>query len=807
MEWLPMVAMKIPRMRFQAALACGMLAVSLAAQESPAATAVPETEKEAPFTRQSIPEAGRFRRFFRPFRTERAALSPDGRHIAYSVREGEKLFVVVVDADEPEKIKTTVQVGDDDSSTPMLSAKQREKTPARINWMRWVTENRVVVETNRAFTQVVHGTSDWSTWSGAVMGFDADGGNARLLAGPDDVAENVMIVRDQRGVNSFSVARDGRAKFNRRVVMPDEPTPSAGADIIPDPFTQETRGLDTPAQDELHSVPAVQTFTIPRSLRVFDLDPNDADAVTLVATGSAREEGSHRIDLFSLDAMTGKLKQRTDNSVLNQREALLDRQGRVRLTISDTLLTSFPLTYQYRGPKGTGRDRSLERESGIAGFAVAPESYFGERAIPLGFDQDSNVLYYASNRGRDTFGIYSIDLAAKQPGKVAIENPTYDLIGAPDSGFSFGEALVFDRFDRKLAGIRYDKVMRSTAWLRPDLKGVQEHLEQRFPGRSVELLDWDQSVQRVMFRMEGPADSGAFYLLDTEKGAVVEFARRAPWIDAEETHPTLSFSYALEDGSKISGLITVPKKPLMKPIPLVVLCPRWPWERVHSEFSTEVQALAEMGLVVVQLNARGVWGFGLKHREAIKSGYDLVQVEDIASSVARLETAFQINPKRVALLGFGHGGYVALRTLQEHPDKFRCAIAIEAPVDLKAWLAEQYWTGDDVQPALTKAWLGDAERLKAAPLVRRPENIKRPILLLNYPGLDGAPRRGTYLSAKYLAQDVREHGGDAQLEDLPLDYMRGLPDARGEVFEHLEEFLNVHIYDFSVRLKDMKVVD
>ena len=67
---------------------------ALAAPEKPAnESATPTTTTTAPAAPQEqvlrAPEPGRFKTLFQPFRTDRAALSPDGKYLAYSVREGE----------------------------------------------------------------------------------------------------------------------------------------------------------------------------------------------------------------------------------------------------------------------------------------------------------------------------------------------------------------------------------------------------------------------------------------------------------------------------------------------------------------------------------------------------------------------------------------------------------------------------------------------------------------------------------------------------------------------------------------------
>jgi pimeloyl-ACP methyl ester carboxylesterase len=779
-------------------LLCSTLIFTLAQETPPPA---PAASSVAP-TEQILrpPEPGRFKQLFQPFRTTTAALSPDGKYLAYSVREGEVVSVVVIDLAHPDKIKTRVQVIDDNAATPMLALNQREKTPGRINWMRWTTPNRLVVETNHVFARTTGPDAVWKSWQGVVIGFNADGANAKLLVSPEDLQE---FADDTASDNPFSTIRGNSAGFDSRVVRPDQPTPAAGQ-------TMPTTSVLTPSLSDSSEAtlqpPANIGSRQPRTLRIFDLDPGRPNAVTLVATGAPRPTGSRSLGFYSLNTETGKLTELADDLVLNTRAALLDRQGRIRLTLPNSLLSSFPLRYEYLGSKGQNRPKPLDDTTGLSGFNVSPDNYFGERAVPLGFDENPQVLYYATNTGRDTYGIYSFDLAAKKRGSLAMENPAYDLIGPPSAGFPDSRSLVFDRFQHKLVGVRYENSLRTTAWTLPEWQGMQTEFEKMFPGRSIEITDWDETGKHFIVTTEGPADPGAFFIYDRDKNKLLEFVRRAPWIDAGHTHLTLPFSYTTKDGARVSGLATVPQQPRLKPIPMVVLCPDFPWQRVHTDFQSDVQALADMGFVVVQLNGRGAWGLGLKQRRSLTTGYDLVQIEDIVTTVTSLEKIFNVNGRRVALMGRGHGGFVALRALQTYPDKFRCAIALDSPVDLGDWLTEQKWSDDDVQPHLTRAWLGDEARLKAAPLTSHPEAITKPILMLNYPGLDGESRRTSYVAARRFAERVREGGAVVSFDSLRTDYMNGLPAARAEVFDRIEEFLNTHIYDFNVKLRELKVI-
>jgi dipeptidyl aminopeptidase/acylaminoacyl peptidase len=729
----------------------------------------------------------RFVGLFTPFRTDRAALSPDGKYLAYTLRDETNVSVVIVEIDHPEKVTARVTVATDETSTPMLSQNQEEKTPAQVRWLRWTSPTRLVVETNAAFA--IGSGSTWQTRTGAIYGMDANGGNARLLASPRDVQETLP--------NESTL--EVRSPDIKPIWSADQPIPSNAPTNGDDP--------DDPAVAAAPNLPDQIVTSVAQDVRIFDLDSHNPGSVILQTFGNARSSGARMIGFVRLDTMTAKLTELTADLVPGLSQGLTDRAGHVRLWVPVTLLAAFPHQYQYLGQDGSSRPKALDSIvglSGTAGFSLSPVNFFGSRAIPLGFDEDPNVLYYAANLQRDTFGIYSVDLTTGKRGAIQFENPAYDL-APPIDVFDSGRTLVFDRYFHRLAGIRFTAATSTTAWIYPSFQNVQKSIEHALPGRSVDIIEWDQTGNRYLALASAPGDAGAFYVFDRTTGRLAEFVRRSPWIDAAQTHQTFAIATKTAGGLPLTGLMTVPRNPRIKPMPLMVLCPTMPWRRVTPDFSDRVQALADMGFMVVEFNGRGTWGFGMKYREALAPGYDLTQVEDLMTMLDYVTHNFTVDPKRVAVMGEVHGGFIALRALQMHPDRLRCAVAINAPTDLGAWLDEQRWTEGNAGPALTRNALGDSVRLKEAPLARHPEQITKPVFILHYGGADGTPRTSTYLAAKNLFATVNRRTEGSEFADLTTDYVRALPKARSDTYQQIEAFLNATVYDYKVKMGDAKV--
>ena len=729
----------------------------------------------------------RFASLFRPFRTDLATLSPDGKYLAYTVRENGVVSIAVVAVDAPSVVTARVVVVTDDSATAIMQQNSREKTPGAVRWMRWVNPTRLVVETNRIFAQ--GGTDSWVSVPGEIVAFEADGSDARSLVTPRDV----QLVTGSSADDALKQMREanGTARPSFRI---DEPTPdpaSSTADAIVPP--EDPNEINSPSFT--HS---------PRAPRVFDLHPTKPDSL-IVQAGD-----NNRVDLFELNTTTGKLTALSTEVGAAEMITFPDRQGKPRVAVPNTLVRPFPHRYVIdRGGflRWTDLDKVVAQKTGA--FALSPENFFGERSFPVGFDENPDVLYYASNAGRDTYGLYGLDIKTGQRTSIALENPALDLVEPAPEGFGINP-LVFDRFNRVFLGFRYERRMRTTAWIHPDWQTLQANLEKALPGRIVEIQEWDRASKRFLVLARAPADAGAFYIFEPATGKLSEFVRRAPWLEQSLSHLTVDFALSGSGTTSLTGLITLPKSVRMQPIPIVVVCAPEPWQRAKAEFRSEIHSLAEMGFAIVQLNPRGTWGFGRKHREAVlnsPNGFEAIQVDDIVTVIDGLAKKFPLNPKRVALFGERRGGYLALRALQLRPERFRCAISLDGTVDLSGWLAENRWTEGLAAPALTRAFYGNRKNFNASPLKDEPEKITKPILFLSYPGPDGGSRTFTYLSARNLYSAIKRREVPTHFFDLPQDYVRRLPQARSEAFAQIEDFLNEHIYAYNVKIGETEVLE
>lgn len=119
--------------------------------------------------------------------------------------------------------------------------------------------------------------------------------------------------------------------------------------------------------------------------------------------------------------------------------------------------------------------------------------------------------------------------------------------------------------------------------------------------------------------------------------------------------------------------------------PLIVL----PHGGVHSNFSTGsvhiVRELIDQGYTVIAPEYRGSTGYGAALYNAIDYGGR--ENDDVYLGMRwMLEAHPFLDPKRVGIVGWSHGGLIALMNIFDHPEAYTCAYAGVPVSDLVARL-------------------------------------------------------------------------------------------------------------------------
>jgi dipeptidyl aminopeptidase/acylaminoacyl peptidase len=128
----------------------------------------------------------------------------------------------------------------------------------------------------------------------------------------------------------------------------------------------------------------------------------------------------------------------------------------------------------------------------------------------------------------------------------------------------------------------------------------------------------------------------------------------------------------------------LPKKCLTGPkIPLIVFAHGGVHGNVGTNYVNVLRELLQQGYAVIAADYRGSAGYGREYWELID--YGGLEVDDVvAGRQFMLEAHDQIDPGRVGVMGWSHGGLITLMSLFQHAKEFRVGYAGVPVSDLVA---------------------------------------------------------------------------------------------------------------------------
>lgn len=724
---------------------------------------------------------------FRAYQGERATLSRDGRTLAYVLRGERRLAIAVVDLEQREKPRAVISL--------------EEHPEAKVTHLAWATDHLLVL----------------------------------VSAAPAIYSVDISTQKSRRVLDSATFSDlnvEGSVSRPPRFIglVSNEPGMAwvEGVSYAPIPTAQdmelEANGGTLPdSSDSETSQPSLDSPSLSSQQLLEALEPR---------------KSIKWLELVKLDLTTGKTRSVSNLSGDLDGNLLYDHQGKPRILQEQATLKQ---RFLYRAPgrsflsRWAELDRWLGKEHPLS-FNITPQNLLGRHSFPLAFDVDPDLLYYASNIDRDTYAIFQLNLKDKSTREIAVSPDGFDLVDCNQS--LQDNCLLFDRATGALAGIRYTTLESATVWTDASLNAVQTTLRGKFPGRTVDITEWDDARERFLVLVTSPSDPGRYFVYYKSTGECLECVRRAPWLKREEANSTRTFDFVAKDGIRVNGRVTLPRASLLHPPPVVVWCQPGPGMRGPSEFSREAQVFADLGCIVLQVEYRGSGGRGVAHREAILGAFDRAPLADIFSALEWLKPLYPYDARRIAIGGEGFGGFLALRALALYPQAFRCAVGVNAPTRLDQ-LGEQpegerqaemmqfaernrvymqalsQWQpgrGRAPTPPLDEPrpidfqrefnrWLyshGDA--VKNASVIKDAKLITRPVLLLHDPDSPSV----WFSHAESLKRTLSRQGTLCKLREISGGFAAGQLVSRGTAFDAIGEFIAEQFYEFDVEVGEAR---
>jgi len=412
------------------------------------------------------------------------------------------------------------------------------------------------------------------------------------------------------------------------------------------------------------------------------------------------------------------------NMDTGERTLVLENEGFLVFVTDDDLNVRFAMRLTTDG--GVQVSRATE-EGGWEPFMDIPMEDILTTS-PVWIDETGKILYMIDSRGRDTSGLFALDLETGKQTLIA-EDPKADLSDVMIHPMEKNVQAVAFTYERKHWQILDESIAEDLAYLRTVADG------------DVEVSDrtLDDRYWMVVYLMDnGPV---RYYRYDREaQEAQFLFTHRGELegLPLVKMHPVV---IELRDGRNLVSYYTLPVESDSDgdgypagPLPMVLFVHGGPWSRDNWGYNPIHQWLANRGYAVMSVNFRGSTGFGKAFINAGNLEWGGKMHDDLLDAVDWAIREGIAEPERVAIMGASYGGYATLVGLTFTPETFACGVDIVGISNLVTWMetVPPYWAP---QIELFATRIGDhrTEDGRALLTERSPltyvDRIQRPLLI------------------------------------------------------------------------------
>jgi dipeptidyl aminopeptidase/acylaminoacyl peptidase len=278
-------------------------------------------------------------------------------------------------------------------------------------------------------------------------------------------------------------------------------------------------------------------------------------------------------------------------------------------------------------------------------------------------------------------------------------------------------------------------------------------------------------------------------MLDVRRGRLIKLGGPQPGLDPQELSPLQAISYPARDGVQIPGYLTLPHGGAKDHLPLVVMPHGGPIARDGWHYDFLRQFLASRGYAVLQMNFRGSDGYGSEWFFAAHQDWGGRTYDDVVDG-ARWAIAQGIaDPRRVAIVGWSFGGYVALVGAQRDGELFRCAVSVAGISDLSLLIEEEsrYLNLREV----TREQLGtDKEKLRRDSPRLHAADVQVPVLMIHGDRDAQVDLEQSQAMDTALTRAGKPHRL-VRIKDA--DHQMSTESARITLLREIETFLSAHV--------------
>jgi len=358
--------------------------------------------------------------------------------------------------------------------------------------------------------------------------------------------------------------------------------------------------------------------------------------------------------------------------------------------------------------------------------------------------------------------------------------PGYDFVGSfyrdPEAG--------------RLVGVRFQQSHPRVLWFEEDYAALQSKLDELFPGRFALIVSADDQNNELVVRVEGDRAAPEYFHLNIAEPRLTPLTASRPWLDPQRMRPVNVLSFTTSEGQKLDAYLTLPARRADRGAPpLIVIPPSRYGEREVWGFDAVAQLWASRGYAVLRTNLRSSRGYRWQFPE-----HDLLawekQVDDLKQAVNHVVESGLVDPDRIALMGESSGGFLAMASLVQAPDFYRCAVVTGGIFEWDV-VSHLFQGGDgsrtrDVFALLSSVNSDKAEEIQSEQLLAKLDTVTAPVMII-YGGRDGPALRK---QSQKLSRALRHLGKNRRIwtmrqRSLSLTAL----EDQVERFQKMERFL------------------
>jgi dienelactone hydrolase len=373
--------------------------------------------------------------------------------------------------------------------------------------------------------------------------------------------------------------------------------------------------------------------------------------------GVIGDVGTHAAPaVFELNVRTGalKLRQAAHQPI---RTWLTDAAGAVRIGFGIAGTTEM----YYARLAGESELKRIEKW----------EAFGRDRTFtPLAFSATRPNEVYASAPHGEHEALWRYDLTGAAEPELAISSTRYDI-----SHYQFAA-------DGSLEGVEIEGEKPMFYAVDARTENILESVGKLLPDTFNTIAGVSDNHRVYLIRSRSDKALPAYRVLDLDTKKLTNLNPMPPSLPAAAMSSMQPVQYPARDGTSIPGYLSLPPGSDGKHLPLIVMPHGGPIARDIWGYSFLTQFLTSRGYAVLQMNFRGSSGYGSDWFYAAHQDWGGLTNDDVTDAANWAVAQGIADPKRMCIVGWSFGGYLALLGGLRNPDLYRCAVSIAGIGDL-----------------------------------------------------------------------------------------------------------------------------